>query len=359
MLTASSNTHSTSSGAAAPIGTAAAGLPPKPQDLSRVASLAAPSHVPAPGPGPLIGARAAAVRSTTPLSLAAAHAPRGGAARAPAPAPAPVVRPGAAGAGALRQSPSSRWETLGLPTGPGVPLSDLALDRSRRASNKYAQSWFGPETVAGGAAGGTQPAGRRQLNAQEWMEQQHSRSGHGVTGGSGAPQAAEAGFGHAAGEWQAQRGSSRAGSIASNYEGHTGQRPVMRSPPPFLAAGPRQLPNPYANFGQPGTQYAGTAVADHYTDVGGNHSTGYFGAGAAQHTSQPPYAFASAPLPPAHPAGSGRGDAPVMTAVDLARRAVDARQAWQQQQQQQMQMQQQQRQQRQQALYTLDPAGYR
>ena len=192
------------------------------------------------------------------------------------------------------------------------------------------------------------------------MEQQRSRSGHDAMGGSGAPQAAEAGLGHAAGAWQAQRGSSRAGSIASDYEGHTGHRPVMRSPPPFLAAGPRPLPNPYANFGQPATQFTGAAVADHCTAVGGYHSTGYFGVGAAQHTPQPPYAFASAPLPPAHPAGSGRGDTPVMTAVDWARRAVDARQAWQQQQQMQVQMQQQQRQQMQQALYPLDPpAGYR
>jgi hypothetical protein len=128
---------------AAPTPTAT--LPPRPPALSRGASLD-------PAPGPLLGAHRAVAASLA-HGMSAPLTPGG--------TPQPGTRD------SMRRSPSSGWEALGLPSGPGAPLFDPTITPANN-KNKYAQSWFGADAQSAAGA-------RQVLAAASSLQQQASQ----------------------------------------------------------------------------------------------------------------------------------------------------------------------------------------
>jgi len=196
-------------------------LPPRPpqQQLSRSTSLE-PAAAPA-TPGPLLGGHRA-------VAAALAHGTLSTSASA---ALGPSPRD------ALRRSPSTGWEALGLPSGPGAPLADPTINPANN-TNKYAQSWFGSQ---GGQSASRQASMQPaitgwQRNPPQWHHQPPGPRLVSASGGSaGAVTPPQSG----AGTPRVEASRSRRVSQGGDGDGYYDHRATpMASPPPFLARQP-------------------------------------------------------------------------------------------------------------------------
>jgi hypothetical protein len=308
--------------------------------------------------GPLTGGhRAVAQALAASLSTGALHAP----------------------APAARHSSSGGWAALGLPSGPGVPLADFRIDPARNV-NKYAASWGLGGGASGGAATGVAAAAaadaaaaaaRAAVMAAAAAPQMYTEAWQPPPSPPASRRASTAGAagGAAAGAAPAspaQQAGGLRGAAAAAAAAQAAAAAFAPAPegPGEAGAGPYTLDrrsttgtflSTQSSFRSAPTTDGGASLYAHISDVEGGgdggaaapalfrlpqplplpaqRAAGYFQPGAAaaaaagfQPQGRAPHRYGAAPYPTQYSGPAAAGAArPVVTAVDLARRASHQR----------------------------------